>query len=99
MIDVQKFSKEVVDTLSCNTQTGTVHQSHHGLNQTETGVTAKLCLGILVNQLAGRRTVNTQLVLDVTNGYATITLVVDKHRKTTTILGAFFRTSQNQVDI
>ena len=30
---------------------------------------------------------------------STITLVVDEHRKATTILGSFLRTSQNQVDV
>ena len=42
---------------------------------------------------------NTELVLDVANGDTTITLVVDEHGKTTTVLGAFLRTCQYQVDV
>ena len=42
-----------------DTQTGTVHQGHYVFDQTEFAVTAKFGFCILINQFAGRRTVNT----------------------------------------
>ena len=38
-------------------------------------------------------------MLDVTHIDATITLVVDKHGKTTSVFGAFLRTSQYKVNV
>ena len=40
---------------------------------------------------------NAQFVLYVTYSYATLTLVIDKHRQSATVSCALFRTSENEV--
>ena len=42
---------------------------------------------------------DTELVLDMTHIDATVALVVDEHRQTAAILGAFLRTGQHEVDV
>ena len=54
---------------------------------------------ILVHQFASRRTVDTEFVFDTTYVHTTLILVIDEHRKTTTVSCTFFRTSQYQVKI
>ena len=87
------------DGLGSDTETGTVHQGHDVLDKAQTGLTAKLSLGVLVGQLTGRGTVNTKFVLDVTHIDAALALVVDEHRQATTVLGAFLGTGQDKVDV
>ena len=67
------------DTLCSNTQTGTVHQAHHIFDQTQLAIAAELSLGILVDELTGRRAVDTELILDVSHVDAAVALIVDKH--------------------
>ncbi|MCL4102882.1 hypothetical protein MMG03_002492 [Fibrobacter succinogenes] len=85
--------------LCSDTETGSVHEGHHVLDETELATAAEFCLSVLVNQFAGRRTVDTHLVFNTTNIDATVALVVDEHRKTAAILGAFFRAGKNQVNV
>ena len=67
------------DRLCGDTQTRTIHQGHDIFNQTELAFTAKFSFCILVNQFTSRRTMDTQLVLNTTNVYTTIVLVINEH--------------------
>ena len=65
--------------LSGNAEAGTVHEGHHVLDKAELAAAAKLSLGVLVGQLAGRGAVDTELMLDMTHVDAALALVVDEH--------------------
>ena len=87
------------DRLCGDTQTGTIHQRHYIFDQTQFAVPAKFGFRIFVNQLASRRTVDTQLVFNTADIYATLTLVIDEHRQATSVFRPFFRTGQNQMKV
>ena len=81
--------------LRSDTQTRPVHQRHYILDQAHASASAKFSLRVFVHQFAGRTSVNTQFVFDTTDVHATIPLVIDKHRQSTSISSAFFRTGQH----
>ena len=87
------------DRLSGNAEAGTVHQCHDVLDEAQFAATAKFSVCILIHQLTGWRTVDAEFVFDAANVDATLALVVDEHRKTAAVLGAFLRTCQHEVDI
>ncbi len=99
------FQRLVVSLLSethrlgGDAETGAVHQGHDIFDQTHAGITAELSLGVLEDQLAGRRAMDAQLVFDVTYGNTAIALVVNEHRKSTTVPGTFLGTGQHQMDM
>ena len=67
------------DRLCCDTKTSTIHQCHYVLDKTHADVTTEFCLCILVNKFAGRRTMDTEFMLDMTYVNTAITLVIDEH--------------------
>ena len=85
--------------LRTDTQAGAVHQGHHVLDQTHAGAAAQFGAGVLVGQLAGRGTVDTELVLDVAHVDAALALVIDEHGQAAAVLGAFLAAGQDQVDV
>ena len=85
--------------LSRYPQTGTVHQRHHVLDQAQTTFAAKLSFGVLVHQFAGGRSLDPHLVFDTAYGNPALVAVVDEHRKTAAVLGAFLAAGQHQVDV
>ena len=82
-----------------NAETGAVHEGHHVLDETELAAAAEFCLGVLVDKFASRASVNTELVFDAANVHATVTLVVDEHRKAAGVVGAFFGAGEHQVNV
>ena len=82
-----------------NAETCPVHEGHHVLDKTELAAAAEFCLGVLVDKFASRASVDTHLVFDAANVNATVTLVVNEHGKTTTIVRAFFGAGEHQVDV
>ena len=78
------------DRLCCDTKASTIHQCHYIFNKTHADVTTEFCLRILVNKFAGRRTMNTEFMLDMTYVNTAITFVIDEHRKATTITCTLF---------
>ena len=87
------------DALCCNAQARTIHQGHHILDETHACAATELCLGVLEDQLAGGRTVDTEFVLDVAHRDAAALLVVDEHREATSVVCALLRAGKHQVDI
>ena len=73
------------DALCSDTEAGTVHQRHHILDKAQFAVAAKLALSVLIDQFAGGRTVDAQLVLDTTHVHAAVALVIDEHGEAATI--------------
>ena len=65
--------------LCSDTKASTIHQCHYVLDKTHSAATTELCLCILVNKFAGRRTVDTEFVLNVAYVNTAITLVIDEH--------------------
>ncbi len=85
--------------LGGNAEAGAVHECHHVLDEAELAAAAEFGLGVLVNKFASRASVNTELVFDAANINATVTLVVNEHGKTTTIVRAFFGAGEHQVNV
>ena len=85
--------------LSGNAETCTVHEGHHVLDEAELAAATEFRLRVLIDKFASRASVNAELVFDATNINATIALVVDEHRKATTVMGAFFGAGEHQVNV
>ena len=80
-------------------ETRTIHECHHIFDQTQLAVSAKLSLGVLIDKLASRASMDTEFVLDTTHVDATLILVVDEHGKSTSVAGALLRTCKHEVDV
>ena len=85
--------------LSSNAQTSTIHQRHYIFDETKFAVTTEFALRILVDEFAGWTSVDAKFVLDATNINTAIALVVDEHRKTTTIACSCLRTGKHKMDV
>ncbi len=84
-------------TLCCDAKACAVHESHHILDKAHTTGAAQFGWSVLVHQLACGRTFDAHLVFDTTYCNAAIALVVDEHRQTTAVLGAFFGACKHEV--
>ena len=82
-----------------NAETGTVHEGHHVLDETELAAAAEFCLGVLVDKFASRASVDAELVFDAADVHATVTLVVDEHGKAAGVVRAVFGAGEHQVNI
>ena len=82
--------------LCADTQTRGVHQRHHVLDQTHLTVADQLRRGVREDQLARRRTLDTEFVLDAAHLHAAVALVIDQHRQAAGIGRALLRTGQDE---
>ena len=87
------------DALGSDAQTGTVHQRHHILDETQLAVTAQFSLGVLEHEFAGGAAVDAHLVLDAAHGHAAVALVVDEHRQATAVAGALLAACEHERDV
>ena len=82
--------------LCADAQTRGVHQRHHVLDEAHLAVADQLRRGIGEDQLARRRALDTELVLDAAHLHPAVALVVDEHRKTAGVGRTLFGTRQDE---
>ena len=87
------------DALSGDAESSAIHEGHDILDKTEAARADEFGGGILVCKFASGATLYTHLIFDAAHIDSTISLIVDEHRETTTILSTLFRASEHEVDI
>ena len=82
--------------LCADAQTGGVHQRHHIFDKSHLPVADQLRRGVREDQLARRRTLDTEFVLDAAHLHAAVALVIDQHRKAAGVGRTLFGTRQHE---
>ena len=85
--------------LRADAQTGCVHQRHHVFDQPHLPVADQFGRGVREDQLAGRRTFDTEFILDAAHLYGHVVAVVNEHRQSARVGRSLFRTGQHQRDV
>ena len=82
--------------LCADAQAGGVHQGHHIFDKAHLPVADQLRRGVREDQLARRRSLDAELVLDAAHLHAAVALVIDQHREAAGVGRTLFGTRQHE---
>ena len=85
--------------LCADAQACGVHQRHHILDQAHLPVADQLRRGVREDQLARRRSLDAELILDAAHLHTAVALVVDQHREAAGVGRTLFGTRQHERNV